>query len=165
MKVTRILLLSLTAVVLLDVVRLWPDAPPQMASHFDTAGRPNGFLPKDGFFLGFAAASLLVSYLFLALPHALRRGEEQGLAFSTEDLSASAERREWVSRRLVTYFAVYGLVCQLALLCALELASAANRSLTPRLAVDLVWVTVGLFVLFTFVWTLSYRASSRRTEH
>jgi hypothetical protein len=64
-------LLLVAAFVALAVGRsaaLFDRLPLRMASHFDAAGRPNGFMPRDQFFVNYALASLGALAVLLAIP-------------------------------------------------------------------------------------------------
>ncbi|MBO0939917.1 alpha/beta fold hydrolase [Fibrella sp. HMF5335] len=63
------LLIGLCLVPLLYLASIWNSLPPEVPTHFDTHGQPNGYSSRKGFFFLIAIISLLQYPLLRALPH------------------------------------------------------------------------------------------------
>src|SRR5580765_8847227 len=57
----------------LQCLAYYGQLPPTLASHFDGAGRPNGWSSKVSFFESYLFLAVLMTFLFFWLPRLLRR--------------------------------------------------------------------------------------------
>ncbi len=72
MKASRILLLIGLALAVLQIAHYYPMMPDTMASHFDGAGRPNGFQSRGAFFGLTAVMLVTVVAIFMGLASLIR---------------------------------------------------------------------------------------------
>jgi uncharacterized membrane protein len=61
---SRVAFATLLGIVVLEAIVYYPQLPAQLASHFDAAGRPNGWSSNSGYF---ALQAFIVQVLTLAL--------------------------------------------------------------------------------------------------
>ena len=72
MRRTRLFLLGLVLVSLVEAARQWNSAPSRVPSHFDAAGHPNAWSSRDDFFLIQVGVTLLIAALFVGIPALLK---------------------------------------------------------------------------------------------
>ena len=72
MRWTRLLLLGLVFVSLVEAARQWSSAPSVVPSHFDAAGRPNAWTSRDGFFALQVGVTLGIGVLFIGMTRLLK---------------------------------------------------------------------------------------------
>jgi uncharacterized membrane protein len=70
MRRTRLFLLGLVLVSLVEAARQWNSAPGRVPSHFDAAGRPNAWASRDEFFMLQIGVTLGIAALFIGIPPA-----------------------------------------------------------------------------------------------
>src|ERR1035437_1641598 len=72
MRRTRVLLLGLVLVSLVEAARRWNSAPGRIPSHFDAAGSPNAWSSRGEFFAFQVAVTLGVAALFVGIAWLLK---------------------------------------------------------------------------------------------
>lgn len=72
MRLQRVALLALGLFAAWSVGSAWTELPPQMASHFNVRGNPDGFMPRESFFTFLALLGGGVTVLLLLVPALLR---------------------------------------------------------------------------------------------
>jgi serine/threonine-protein kinase len=155
----RLLPLSLSAlVVLASLVRLMlvHDALPEVvASHFDGAGRPNGFQSKQAFALTSLGLQLGLLVLFGALPWLMRKLPAKHFNMPNREYWLAPARIDGTLQRVASMLDWFSF-CTLAFMAAVfELAVRANLRKAP-LENGAVWLLLAVFLGFTLVWSISF---------
>lgn len=153
-----LLTLLLLAVMAVQTLHYFPLLPETMASHFDQAGRPNGFQSR-GFFFGLMWGVVLLMVLaFVGIPRAIARINPRLLNIPNKEYWLLAERVETLRRILNREMGWYGVVVIGFLVYVMQLVLQANLQRAP-LDSTLMWVGLAAFVVFTIGWTIRfYRA-------
>jgi uncharacterized membrane protein len=153
MRRTRLLLLGLVFVSLVEAAFQWNSAPGVVPSHFDAAGRPDSFSSRDGFFalqvgvtLGIAALLVGISWLVRFTPPGLMNLPNKGYWLAPE-------RREETMDRLASYMDVFASATVVLLMVAFGLASRASRGGT--LATNIFLPALVAYLVFTAAWTVA----------
>ena len=127
MRRTRLFLLGLVLVSLVEAARQWNSAPSRVPSHFDAAGRPNAWGSRDELFLIHVGVTLLIAALFIVIPALLRSTPAGLINLPNKSYWLAPERREETMERLASSFEVFASATVLLLIVVFELTSLASR--------------------------------------
>lgn len=153
MRLARVLLLGLVALSLFEAARQWRAAPAVVPSHFDAAGRPNAWSPRNEFFELQVGVTLGIAALFVGLPMLLK-GMPAGLInLPNKAYWLAPDRREETMERLSSFLDVFALATVLLLLAVFELSYRASRggSLDPGAFLPVLLS----YLVFTAGWTVA----------
>jgi uncharacterized membrane protein len=154
MRLSKIILFFLIGLFAAQCVYYYPNLPEIMASHFDGAGRPNGWMSKQSFYIfeGFILGLIVLEFTFL--PWIIGKMPNRLINMPNKDYWFAEERRvetidvirhffEWFSAALLALFtAVNQLVFR---------ANINNENLSSG-----VWLILGAFLLFVIVWLIKF---------
>ena len=139
---------------LLAWTRAYPQLPNRMASHFDIYGRPNGWQPKEAFFLTMALAIVATGAIGFLLPRAIAAAPAGLINLPRRDYWLAPDRREATFRFLRSRFAWFACGALFVLLYAASEAINANLpDHGPFLARGMLYVLAG-FLLVTAAGTV-----------
>jgi uncharacterized membrane protein len=156
MRASRILLLTEVAVAVLQMAHYYPLMPETMASHFDGAGRPNGFQSRGAFFALTGVMLLVVVGVFAGLASLLRRLPASWVNLPHREFWLAPERRESTVDFIGQQMEWYGVATLLLLLLVVQAAIEANLTPEPRLDSGSMWVLLGLYFLYVAVWLVRF---------
>jgi uncharacterized membrane protein len=134
----------------------YPQLPETVATHFNSAGEPNGWASKTSFFLLYIGMLAIVAGVFLVLPARLASiplwmvnlpNKKYWLAPARSKESIEIIRREML---------VLGCATLIFLICIIQLVIEANVNGTFRLSSSTVWILLSVFLAFTVVWTFRF---------
>ena len=149
MKTSKLFLL-LMLVFAAETLWHYPKLPDLLASHFDGAGRPNGWMPKPMFF-GFNAGVMLLMFLiFGVMPRLLRNFPVSLINLPNKDYWLAESRREESFGALAGYLNEIGAASMILILAVTHLAIRANLARAP-LDSRTVWVLLAAFAAVTFI--------------
>jgi uncharacterized membrane protein len=157
---SRTVFLALLAAALLQMAWYYPRLPERMASHFDVAGRANGFLPKPAFFILYAVVLALLSVVFLLTPMLLARLPNSAINLPNRDYWLAPERRVLALAKVQAFSVGFGNVMLLFLLLVFRDVMRANLLEMPKLTMR-IWVFLVLLAAFSIVWTVRLLRSFR----
>lgn len=124
-----------------------PRLPEQMASHFDMAGQPNGWMSRIHFAL-FTAVMLIALYLvFGAMPMLLAKLPHWMINLPRKDYWFAPERKAEAVAYLRSWLRWFGCFTLLMLLLVFDLVYRANLFDVPKLHPSAVWIIVMYLVL------------------
>jgi len=137
---TRLLLLGLVAV---QIAWYSPRLPHVITSHFDVAGRPNGWMSREAFVGVYVGVVLLLTVVF------------SGIRFVPPSLLNLPNKEYWLApeRRAATVTRVAGELTSFAnatlvlVLATFELAFRANLP-GGTFAAEVMWVVLGVYLVF-----------------
>ena len=153
MRGTRIVLLGLVFVSLVEAARHWNSAPGRVPSHFDAAGQPNAWSSRNEFFTLQVAVTLGIAALFIAIPWLLKLTPVSLINLPNKSYWLAPERREETMGRLTSYFDVFASATVLLLLVVFELTSLASRD--GMLSTRFFLPALVSYLLFTAGWTVA----------
>lgn len=160
----RILVATLAILFLAHLAYYHSSLPERVASHFNAAGEPNGWMSKNAFFAFEIVLYGLVVGLILLVPLGLRRLPVRFINLPNRDYWLAPERRAQTVQTLADKTGMF-LLALLPLLIAMnQLVFRANvrrENLSPAS-----WIVLAAFVLFTVTWTFKLVrqfGGSRRT--
>ncbi|MEO6590257.1 MAG: DUF1648 domain-containing protein [Pyrinomonadaceae bacterium] len=154
MRLSRIVLFFLIGVFAAHCIFYYPNLPPEMASHFDAAGRPNAYISKEKFFAFESLILLLIILEFTFLPWIIGKMPNRLINMPNKDYWFAAERRagtlvtiqhffEWFSASLLALFIG---INQLVFRSNLNGETLSANS----------WLIIGAFLLFVIVWLIKF---------
>ncbi len=109
----RVAFATLLGLIVLQAFIYYPQLPAQVASHFDAAGRPNGWSSKSAYFALQAFIVLVVAICFAALPAWIERAPARLVNLPNKDYWLAPERRAATMARVasaLTWFGCAGLI-------------------------------------------------------
>jgi uncharacterized membrane protein len=127
--------------------------PERVASHFDGAGRPNGFQSRDGFLWISLAMSLGLFATLSVTASWVRRIPNGLLNFPNKDYWLTAERRDAAITRFAVFLDWFGFATLIVTTAAWELALQANLTRAP-FDNRTMWGLLGAYLAFTIVWSI-----------
>ena len=153
MRRTRLFLLGLVLVSLVEAARQWSSAPTRVPSHFDAAGRPNAWSSRDEFFFLQVGVTLLIAALFIGIPWLLKSTPASLINLPNKSYWLAPERREETMERLASSFEVFACATVLLLIVVFELTSLASRG--GNLATNYFLPVLVAYLVFSAGWTVA----------
>jgi uncharacterized membrane protein len=153
MRRTRLFLLGLVLVSLVEAARQWNSAPGRVPSHFDAAGHPNAWASRDELFLLQVGVTLLVAALFVGIPTLVKSTPAGLINLPNKSYWLAPERREETMDRLASSFEVFASATVLLLIAVFELTSLASHG--GRLATNYFLPVLVSYLVFSVGWTVA----------
>src|ERR1035438_10924936 len=107
MRRTRLFLLGIFFLSLLEAARQWNSAPSLVPSHFDAAGRPNAWSSRGEFFTFQVGVTLLIAALFIGIPRLLKSTPASLINLQHKSYWLATERRDVAKDTLPSSFEVF----------------------------------------------------------
>lgn len=136
--------------------------PPRMATHFDLAGRANGFQTREAFAWSSVLVSSALLALFAVLPALMRRLPDRWINMPAKDYWLAPERRARTLARLTLMLDWLGCATVALLVGVFELIIRANLADAP-LGTQL-WIVLAAYHLFVLFWAIVYLRGLRRPD-
>jgi uncharacterized membrane protein len=147
MRAQRGIFFALLLAAALQIVYFYPLLPDTVASHFDSAGRPNGSMPKGGFMALYVGLLALMVVNFLIIPIFLERLPESLVNLPNKRYWLAPERRAQAWAKIQTYLLAFGNGAVALMLFVFQLALLANLS-ESRVLSPAIWILLAAFIAF-----------------
>ena len=126
--------------------------PERLASHFDAAGAPNGWMSKDQFFTLNSILAGLAVFIGLFPPLLIAKLSPSLINLPNKNYWLAPEHRDETIAFFERWFGWFACAFLLFLALVMQMVIESNRSATPQLPSDqFMYLLVG-FLLFTGVW-------------
>ncbi len=155
MKLAVLVFLALRAVVAVQVAYYAPLLPDTVASHFNGAGQPDGWMSKTAFLGVYLFIVATSAGIFFAIGALVKRVPDRWINLPRKDHWLAPERREETLEFLSVQMLWFGNVTLMFLSHVMGVAMAANLEPHPRLGESTLWALV-LYLAFTVVWTVYF---------
>jgi uncharacterized membrane protein len=156
MRPSRLLLFLLAAAGVVQLLYSYPQLPETVASHFDGAGEPDGFQSKNAF-VGFSTAMLVLTlFLFGGLGPLFRKFPSNWFNLPNRDYWLAPERREQTLEAISAQMEWLGAASLGLYLFVIQMVIETNQTSEPRLDSSSMLVVLGLYLLFTAIWTTRF---------
>jgi uncharacterized membrane protein len=132
----------------------WPRLPQVLAQHFGAAGNPNGWAPKQDFFLFMWGIIALMAAIFFLMAALMRRLPFSFLNIPHKDYWSAPERRPLAFNILEAQMNWMGAAVTLLLTLVFQMVLATNASGMPRLNNVSFIAILAVFGTFTTVWLI-----------
>jgi len=151
----------IVAIALVQGAYYWPRLPGVIASHFDAAGVPAGYMSKPAFFVVYLVAVVLLTIVFVVVPGRLRSLPQGWLGFTDRGHRLAPARRAASLEELRAWLLVLGVAGVALTVIVMEHVFRANLTPVPRLSGSILWV-LGGFVLAVATWLFAFLRRYRR---
>jgi len=153
MKTRYLILLLLMGLVAMQCLYYFPLLPPVMSSHFDGAGRPNGWSTREAFFGLYVFILALMTFCFFVLPRLLRYVPTSLINLPHREYWLAPERKDRAMAMLDDQMGWFGIAILILLVATIQLAINANLD-GGALPSSIMWFLLGGFVAFAILWTV-----------
>ncbi|MGA2719124.1 MAG: DUF1648 domain-containing protein [Candidatus Acidiferrales bacterium] len=153
-RVPRMIFGVIAACAAVQAVLAFPQLPARMASHFGSSGMPNGWMPKQSFFVVYAAVIGIAALVGYLVPRSIAKKPLERINLPNKEYRLAPERRAETLAFFERYFAWYSCVLLLILVLAMGLAIQANFTSPPRMATGPIVSVIAGFVVFNVAWVV-----------
>lgn len=156
LRLPAALLAAVLVIAVAQLVWAYSRLPEIVASHFDGAGRANGWMSRDAFVLSQLGLLGLIVVCFVGFPQALGRIPVRLISLPNRDYWFAPERRadtlDFMRRQL------WWMACATILFLAAiaELVIGVNLGVYTTLPTATMLVLLGAFLLYTLIWSLRF---------
>ncbi|MGD9589435.1 MAG: DUF1648 domain-containing protein [Pyrinomonadaceae bacterium] len=164
MRPSRIIILVLAAAFFAHIAYYVPQLPATIASHFDGAGRADGWMSRNAFLILEAAILVLLFFEFLGIPWLIELLPERWINLPNRDHWLSAERRASSFLTIRKFFEYFAAVSLALLMIANHLVFNANLR-GENLRSDLLIVVLTVYFVFVAVWLIMLIARFSRIKN
>jgi len=130
----------------------YPLMPETVASHFDGAGRPNGWSYKQSFFALYLMMMGIMSLVFFGLPRLLRHFSPSLINIPNRKYWLTPERKQEALAMLDEEMGWFGIATMVLMASTIQLAIDANVTGGGSLRSGAMWMLFGGFAAFTGIW-------------
>jgi len=164
MKLTRIILYFLIGFWVAQFAFYFGNLPEIVASHFNAAGEPDGWMSKSSFAIFEAVILLLIAAEFTVLPLLLEKTPDSLINLPNKAFWLAAERRSEtfaVIRSNFEWLAVILLVLFIAVNQMVFQANTQNQNLPEKTVI----IVLALFFAFVIVWMWKFTGYFRNLKN
>lgn len=159
MSKTRLILFLAVLAFVGHILFVYFGLPPNVASHFDGQGNPNGWMSKSTFLLFELGVLVFVVGQFLLVPFFVGRLPPSLVNMPNRDYWLSDEHKEETLEIFRGYFEVFGTGIILLLIVVNQMVYSANIA-RANLSSS-IWVVIVAFVVFAIVWLIKFMSEFR----
>ena len=164
MERARNIFLISFGVVLLQLAIYYPQMPPVLASHFDGAGQPNGWMTRNVFFAFWLGMMGILAVSFLWLPAKAWSYRTQKWSLPNLEYWLAPIRKQETIEFLHARVLWFGVMNNGFMLAIGQLVFEANLNAAPVLDGVVTWLLIGYFA-YTIVWLILLFAHFARVPH
>jgi uncharacterized membrane protein len=160
----RLLYIFLFLAGLLLVAYYYPQMPLRMASHFAADGRPNGWMPREPFFLIMflvTASSAMVAFF---APRQIAAKSNDRINLPNRDYWLAPERREETMRYIAAMMGWFGCGLLFVLISGTFLAMQANLAAGGRFHSEAMLVVLVGFLFLLLFWLIRFVRHFQQTD-
>lgn len=161
MKTSQRVFIALVAASVVQVLIYYPQLPDQVASHFGGDGQPNGWSPKETFFIIDLATMALMALVFLFLPKSLSRFSDKSMSLPNKDYWLAPERREKTFEIIQDQMCWFGSATVVFLICIFQLVIEANLNPPAALSSGFMFLFIA-YMAYTGWWVVKFIAKFMR---
>ena len=154
MRLPRIILLILVGIFIAQMSYYYVNLPEQVASHFDGAGIPNGWMSKSTFVIFELFLLIFVVGQFMFVPRLIEKMPDSLINLPNKKYWLAAERRSEAFSIIRIYFEWFSVGLLILFIAINQLVFRANLN-HENLSNKEAWVIIGMFLAFVAVWLIS----------
>ena len=151
----QVWIIILIAVGIAQVVYFMDVLPEPVATHFDHAGRPDGWSSIGTVLALNVAMPMVIAALFWFVPHLLRRLPDDRINLPRKEYWLAPERRAATLDWMVRHVLWFGAATLAFLIAVFGLVLRANLVNPPRLSVTAFWILLGGYLALMVAWCTS----------
>jgi len=153
-RLPRSIFLVIVVIALAQAIYNFPLLPDRVASHFNASGIPNGWMPKQAFFVVYAIMVLIAAVVEFFVPLSIARTSPARVNLPHKDYWLAPAQRQDTMDYFKKSFEWFGCALLLLEVLATGLAIRANLNSPPQLPAASVMPLVVAFILYTIVWVV-----------
>ena len=155
-RIPRIIYFLMLAVGLFSWVRSYSLLPERMASHFGFDGAPNGWMPKDSFFLVMSLMLGLTLFISFVVPRIIAALPDNQINLPHKAYWLAPERRTNTFQFVCAQMSWFGCAILFVLLFGTSLAINANLSPDGRFDNNTMLKVMAAFLFLMIFWTVHF---------
>ncbi len=155
MRLSRMILFFLIGVFVSQCIYYYLNLPEIMASHFDGAGVPDGWMSKQSFFLLEAVILGFIILEFTFLPWIIGKMPYRLINMPNKDYWFAAERRAETLQKIRIYFEWFSIALLALFIAVNQLVFRANIDRTNLPSAPM-WLILGAFFVFVILWLIKF---------
>ena len=163
MRLSRIIIYFLIGILIAQTVFYYSSLPEIMASHFDGAGNPNGWMSKSFFLIIQGALLLLIICISFFLPKLINKTPHKWINLPNKDYWLVKERREETITTIAKYHEWFCISLLILFIAVNQLVFQANLEKKPLPSAPM-WVILGLFFTFVIIWLILFIGQFRKPK-
>jgi len=163
-RLPRFLYTFLALFGLLMAAYYYPRMPVRMASHFAGDGRPNGWQPREAFFLIMLVVGSLSAIIVFFAPWRIASQPDARINLPNRDYWLAPERRALTMNYISAFMAWFGCGVLFVLISGTFLAMQANLAPDGRLNSQALLVIIVVFLLFLPVGLIRFLRHFQKTS-
>ena len=156
MKASRLALLLLLLLAFLQYATFYPQLPDQVASHFDGAGRADGWSSKSAFFTINLGITLAMAGMFLFIWWMVKKMPESTINLPNKGYWLAEERRGATFAYLEDQMTWMGALTLAFLLGLTQLSIEANLGAANGMPSTAMWLLIGSYMVLFVAWIVRY---------
>lgn len=156
MRLSRLALLTLTLLALIELAYFYPRLPDTVASHFDAAGQADGWSSKAAFVQVNAGIILLLAILFPGISWLMARLPVDLINMPNREYWLAEERRAATLCTIQQQMEWLGVATLLLMIVILQGSLAASLTPDATLPAAAMWLPLAGFLIFMVVWTAAF---------
>ena len=162
MRRSAIVIVVLLAVAAVQIAYYYSQLPNTIASHFNGAGVPNAWQPKQLFFALYAFVLLLSACLYLFLPRAVVTMPPELVNLPNKAYWLAPEHRAETADFLIDHFARFGAATLALVIAVFQLAITANLPGAQPTLPPAIWGFLIAYLGFAVIWLIMLFAKFKR---
>ncbi len=148
------ILALLLGISFLQILHYYPLLPERIASHFNGAGRPNGWSAKGGFLITYLGVLSSVVFTFLVIPIVIRKTPVRLINLPNKEYWLAPERRDQTFTLLARQMLWFGIATLAFFIGTFQLVIRANLSPEKGFSSSTMWVFLGTYLGFLTGWLI-----------
>jgi len=153
MRLPLLILMFLILVFFAQLGFYYSSLPETVATHFDGAGNPNGWMSKNGFVVFEVFLLIFVVGQFMLIPRLVSKMPDSLINLPNKDYWLAPERRAETMKVIRNYFEWFSTVLLFLFIAVNQLVFYSNVN-RENLSDKAAWLIVGSFIAFTVVWLI-----------
>ena len=151
-RLPRTIFFAIIAIAIAQSIYNFPQLPDRLASHFNAYGVPNGWMPKQAFFIVYGVMILVAAIPEFFVPFSIAHTSNARVNLPNKEYWLAPAQRAGTMEYFEKSFAWFGCALLLLEVCAMGLAMQANVSSPPRLPAAPMMALIAAFLLYTIAW-------------
>jgi uncharacterized membrane protein len=152
MRRSAIIIVVLLALAAVQIAYYYPQLPATLASHFNGAGTPNSWQPKQAFFAIYGLVMVLLVAVYLLVPRVIFMLPPELVNLPNKAYWLSPQRRGETHEFLVDHFALFGAATLTLTIVVFQFAILANLPGNAPSMPPGIWVLLLVYLAFTAMW-------------
>lgn len=156
MKTTRLAIVLLLLLAFLQYATFSPRLPDQVASHFDGAGRADGWSSKSAFFATNLGITLAMAGMFLFIGWMVKKVPESSINLPNKAYWLAKERRAATFAYLEDQMTWMGALTIAFMMGLTQLSIEANLGATFAMPSSALWLLFGSYMVLFVAWIVRF---------